>query len=179
MATTRKSIRLSPDDDALLRHLYLEEGIPSDQYSRRSTDLVRFIGNWNRLAERNDTAEDILHYIKTKRKKKLWVTFDGKHQTMPTITEDVLAAEEWVHLRSIYERLFIVKDMGSDNLAYDAELARSVSREFARLSGRELSGQFLLAIIMVKRKRGDWPKINPDNSKHKGVGFGDIDQIAN
>ena len=57
--------------------------------------------------------ESIHHYMMTKRKNGQWVTFDGAHNRLPTLTEDSLSAEEWSYLQSIYDALFVADDIGS------------------------------------------------------------------
>ena len=182
--TLRKTIPLSTHEVELLKELYLQKGIPSDQYAKRPVDLAEFIAQWNAMSERNDTAGEVLHYIKSKRRHKLWPTFGGMHQRMAEWQDGVLYPAEWEALRAVYEAKLVPLGMGSDNLAYDEALAKQCAQEFARLTGRIVSGQTLLALIMAKRKRGDWITLSKLNHEaHKSgdtpsIGFGDIDQIA-
>jgi hypothetical protein len=172
---------MSPDSDDQLRRVYLEFGIPIDQYARRPEDLDRFVAHWNPLSGRADSPEDILHYMRTKRKKHKWVTFDGNHHRLAALPEDILTPEGWAHLGSVYEAECIAHELGSDNIDHDEALAEKVSRGFAALTGRLFPGRYLLAILMVKRKRGNLAKVYSDNSR-KGrdpvIGFGDIDEIV-
>ena len=124
MATRRKSIRMSPEDDNSLRRLYLEFGVPSDQYAKRPGDLARFIRRWNEISDRGDLAEDDRH-IKTKRKNRRWVTFGGEHEKAPP--PENLTPEQWVELDAAYEAK-CVPGLGSDNIDYDAELANELAR---------------------------------------------------
>ena len=182
MAKRKKSIRLRPDEDSLLRQVYLSEGIPSDQYAKRPPgDLARFIRRWNTLSERTDSSEEVQHYIKTKRKNKQWVTFEGNHKRSEAIPEDILASDQWATLNTIYEETCIARGLGSDNIDYDEGLAKEFSQSFARLTGLIFPGRYLLAILMHKRKRGDLPTIGDkedSRDRRSDIGFGDIDDIA-
>ena len=178
MAVHRKSIRLSPEADHLLRRVYLEFGIPIDQFSRRPEDLDRFVTHWNSLSGRADSPEDLLHYMRTKRKKHKWVTFEGKHQRFAALPDDVLTPEEWAHLTSIYENECVSRNLGADNIDHDEVLAERVSRAFADLTGRILPGRYLLAILMAKRKRGNLPTIRDNGDRGPDIGFRDIDEIV-
>ncbi len=64
----RRSLQLQPHDDTLLRTLYREFNITIDQYPQRPEDLTRFVQSWNNLSSRDDTAQDILHYMISKKK---------------------------------------------------------------------------------------------------------------
>ena len=89
----RMTIGLSPHDRGILRHLYLEFRIPSDQYQRRPQDLARFVRRWNALTERNDSPGDILHYIITNCKNSEWVKLGGDHKRLNTMPEAFLVPE--------------------------------------------------------------------------------------
>jgi hypothetical protein len=162
----------------MLKHLYLEFRIPSDQYKRRPQFLDRFVRRWNALAERHDSPGEILHFIVTKRKNGEWVTLDGDYERLESMPDDFLSAEGWDHLREVYESIVIARDIGSDTLAFDEGLAREVGREFAKRVGRVVHVGLLFAAIMAKRKRGEWLKIGRDKHGKPEIGFDDIDQIA-
>lgn len=177
MVTRRSSIRLSPDENDSLKRLYISLGIPSDQYARRPEDLERFIHRWNAISERCDTAEDVMHYIKTKRKKGLWLALGGKHERCPARGAQPLTADQWAQLEVVYSEICVARGLGSDNLDYDDELAKEFSREFALRTGLIRTGRDLLSLIMERRKRRAWRKLDP-NRPDDGIGFGDIDEIA-
>src|SRR4051812_33920906 len=75
MAIHRKSIALTEAENALLKRLYLRWGIPIDQYEKRPHDLAALLDTWNARSDRSDTTQDVMHYMKTRRKRGLWVTF--------------------------------------------------------------------------------------------------------
>lgn len=184
MTVRRKSIRMSLEADDLLRRLYLEVGIPIDQYARRPEDLDRFVQRWNSFSGRADSPDDVLHYMRTKRKKHKWVTFDGGHKRIAALPDDVLTPEQWAHLNSVYEVECVFHDIGSDSIDHDEALASRISRAFASLTDLVLPGRYLMAILMTKRKRGDLPTIRDshegqdNHDRGPNIGFGDIDEIA-
>jgi hypothetical protein len=83
MAKNRKSIRLLPEERGLLVQLYLRFRIPVDQYEGRPADSDAFVLEWHQLTGRRDTIGDLIHYMRTQRKQKLWVTLDGNHRPAP------------------------------------------------------------------------------------------------
>jgi len=178
MNSRRKSIPLSPHEREILWHLYLEFRIPSDQYRRRPSELTRFVRRWNILAERNDSTGEVLHYIVTKRKNGEWATLDGDYHRLETMPDDFLSGHEWELLESVYGELLAAQGLGSDNLAYDDDLASRIGREFAKRARRVVSPSLLFAAIMAKRKRGDWVKIESRQRDVRDIGFRDIDQVA-
>lgn len=174
MANLRKAIRLFPHEIQLLKQLYFEFRVPSDQYRRRPDELSRFVDSWNGLTGRSDAPGEILHYIITQRKQKKWVTFDGDHKRLRSMPADFLSPDEWGHLRAIYNRLLATQEIGSDNLQYDDGLADRLAKDFAKLANRVVPGQLLFAAIMARRKRGEWEKL----PKKTDCGFGDIDEVS-
>jgi hypothetical protein len=177
MASYRRAIRIRADERDILQELYLSFRIPSDQYNQRSEDLRRLTDAWNGATGRSDEPGEVLHYIVTQRKQKLWVTFDGDHEQLAGPAEDFLTPQEWQHLEAIYNEILVGRNIGSDNLGFDPSLAREVSTAFFRRAGRSVSGRQLLAAILTRRKRGEWIHLEPGEGE-EGLGFGDIDQIA-
>lgn len=181
MAKRRKTIPLFDHEDRLLRRLYKEFRIPSDQYEKRPEDFALFVATWNDLSERHDSPGDILHYIKTKRKqtKRLkipWPTFDGTHERAPRVG-GMLGDGEWHALRGIYARVVLARGLGTDNIAYDEELQEELSTAFAKATGRVIPGLLLSAMIVEKRKqKNQWFTLR-DDYKDRDIGFDDIDEL--
>lgn len=48
MPRKRQPLRLLPHEDELLRTLYREFDIPTDQYPQRPDDLTRLVSTWTR-----------------------------------------------------------------------------------------------------------------------------------
>ena len=172
--TRRKSIRLSPDEVALLKKRYLLYRIPSDQYKRRLRIAARFLREWNALSGRSDCWEDVIHFIITKRKNGEWVTFGDTHLLMAEPDWDTLTAPEWASLERAYREVVLAREVASDHLVYDQTLAAELARRFAALTGRSLPSMTLAALAMSKRKRGEWVRLTPAD----GLGFSDIDEVA-
>lgn len=173
MPTTRQSLRLPPHEDALLRTLYRNFNIPTDQYPQRSEDLMRLVDTWNNFTGRKESSPDVLHYMVTRRKK-------GKWERLGRTTAEVLCRpavsftdEELKHLDVIHEELQIA----SDNFALNSELADKLQKEFARRSGRIVPPMILAAAMILRRKMGALATLKP-KSEEADLGFSDIDQVA-
>src|SRR4029077_16693764 len=119
MPKTRQSLRLLPHEDELLRALYRELDIPTDQFPQRPDDLNRLVRMFNNLTGRKESPPDVLHYMVTRRKKGNWERLGrgaGNGFTPPSIE---FSAAEHKHLDAIHEELQIA----SDNFALNSELA--------------------------------------------------------
>jgi len=83
LATKRPGIKLSPHEKRTLELLYLDKGVPRDQYKERPEELLELVDDFNHLTGRVDTADEILRYIINRQKNAQWVVFDGNHRTSP------------------------------------------------------------------------------------------------
>lgn len=175
MAKRRKSIRLLEHERQLLIQLYLKWRIPVDQYEARPDDLEGLCEEWRSLCGRCDTNEEILHYMRNQRKNGLWVTFNGDHETAPPLP--TLAAEETEILIEIYAEIVAAAGDGSDNIAYDSEIADLIARRFAEATGKRVPAHQLVAKLTAIRKRGLLPPTAKPTVKPTDTGFDDIDQI--
>ena len=164
-----------PHEDAALKELYLVYGIPIDQYERRPVDLRDFVEDWNARSGRRDGSGELIHYMKTKRKKGKWVKFDGKHKVLPPIAEALSPDEDEV-LVAIYEEHITALGRCSDILSEEPELATLVSREFAHRTRRRLPTEVLVGRLTQLRKRGMLPVVGT-RSRTEGLGFADIDDV--
>src|SRR6266702_1305650 len=66
------------------------------------------------------------------------------------------------HIEAIvgaYYAHVISLDVGSDVLAHDHEIAKTVVREFAKATGRRVPAPFLIGRLTKLRKRGLLPKV--------------------
>jgi hypothetical protein len=163
----RASLRLPPDEKDLLKHLYLQFGIPRDQYDRRPMDLRRFTREWNALSGRHDSGPELIHYIRTQQKQKLWVTFDGNHQQQPFVELPALADHQWATFNDIYLNI----NIASDNYSYDLGLVKRFIATFAGRTGCNLSPRELLIALIDRRKDGLLPRLE----KPFDPGFRDLD----
>ncbi|MFO0806018.1 MAG: hypothetical protein U0791_23175 [Gemmataceae bacterium] len=174
MAVQRKSIKLFEHDRELLVKLYLRWRIPVDQFESRAEDQRVFLAEWHKLTSRGDTFAELLHYMRTQRKRGLWVTLDGNHKAPLAVPN--LTSEETMTLVSIFRDNVSVLESGSDNLAYDDEISALIAKEFAASTGRIVPATDLIAKLTALRKRGLLPKAIkcvPDADS----GFDDIDQV--
>src|SRR4051794_3307318 len=123
----KRKLPLQPHEDRLLRQLYLSFRFPIDQYAQRPRMKARFVRQWNELSGRDDSAEDVIHYMMTLRKQKLWVTFDGDYEPLACPGEDAFTPDEWAHLGAAYIDL----NFGRDNYASDPDLCDQLAENFA------------------------------------------------
>lgn len=161
--------RLLPHERELLKSLYTQHRIPTDQYKRRPEDLGRLTEQWNTLTGRDDEPGEILHYMIAQRKQKKWPRLGKNHEKLASVPADVLSVKEWTLLRQAYSEL----DTGSDNYAFDAQLRAELEKRFARNAKRIVPSIILCAAIEAKRKRGLWVKIGGEDEP-----FADMDAVA-
>ena len=174
----RRSLQLQPHDDTLLRTLYREFNITIDQYPQRPEDLTRFVQSWNNLSSRDDTAQDILHYMISKKKNLFngpgWEKL-GRDAGGDFKSEKLdFSEDQFKTFDLIYEDFQIA----SDNYALDAEVARRLQDEFARRTGRIVPPMILAAAMIRRRKDGVLATLRP-KAQENDLGFTDIDQVEN
>ncbi|MBE3123557.1 MAG: hypothetical protein IMZ65_02005 [Planctomycetes bacterium] len=163
-------MRLPPHEVELVCQLYTHYNIPSDQYKCRPDDWHRFVNSWNMLANRSDEPGDLLRFLINGLRKNGRLPKLGKgHEKAQPVPEDVLKPEEWDHLRAVYR----VIARGSDNFAFDANLANQLEQLFLAKAGRRVPSAFLVALIEAKRKRGEWERLGQGP-----IPFGDISAIG-
>jgi hypothetical protein len=162
-----KAIHLQPDEDALLRTRYLHYKIPSDQFSRRPDELRLFVRDWNALSGRHDKEGELLHYIKTKRKKKQWVTFDGDHKKQPRVPLPQLDDSH----RPAFDEIYTQLNAASDHYPYNPHLAKRFAQFFESKTGISLSVKEVQILMLDRRKQGLLPKL-----EHPEL-FTDLDQL--
>jgi hypothetical protein len=174
-------MRLPRDEDALLRQLYVEFRIPTDQYAKpeRQAELAGFVRAWNDATGRDDEPDEIKRYMVNMRKSGKegpgWPTLDGNYERLAGPRTEALTESEWNHLRGAYAELFIDNEIGSDQLAFNGGLRSSLAEAFFRRTGKRVSGELLHALIEANRKRGLWLAFKRDG---KGKGFGDLDEVG-
>lgn len=174
MPKTRQSLRLLPHESEVLRSLYREFNIPTDQYPHRPQDLLRLVSTWNELTGRHEAASDVLHYMVTRRKKGQWERLGwnaGSDFVPPTVE---FSDDELGHLDAIHEELQIA----SDNYALNPEFAGRLQKEFARRAGRIVPAMILAAAMIGRRKAGSLATLKPQ-SDGQDMAFQDIEKVAN
>jgi hypothetical protein len=175
VALQRKSIRLNGHERALLVKLYRKWRIPVDQFDQRPSDREEFTAEWHRISKRHDSAGELVHYMKTQRKRSLWVRLDGNYDPAPAVIE--LSAEEIEELIGIFRANVTLLDQGEDVLSYDDDVAEMIAKEFEANTGRRVPANELVAKLTALRKRGLLPRLGDLPKPPEGendVGFTDI-----
>jgi hypothetical protein len=170
----RKSIKLQPHDDNLLRQLHRASKVPVDQWAQRPRFLSRFTNEWNNLSGRHDSGDDIRHYIITQRKRNKWFRFGDDYDRLKSPGDETFTSKEWDALRIAYVEM----NVGRDRFAADGNLRDELAEKFHERTGRYVSGERLYAAVMAqqKHKENGWPLVEPD--RKKGRGFKDIDDVG-
>jgi len=179
MAKRRKSIRLSPDEDQLLRTLHRQSGIPDGQFPQRPRFWTRFTEVWNEATGRNDSPEEILHYIMTRRKRPMgrpgrWEPFGSDYERLRTPEPSLLTGEQW----EVVDALYVEMGLGADNFLIDTDARAELLKRFAARTGEHLSDLLFVAAMIARRKGARLPKIGQSSDGEGDVGFGDIDEVA-
>lgn len=172
MTNRRKSMRLTPDLDHFLRTLHRQSGIPDGQFPQRPTFWRSFTNAWNEATGRDDSPEDILHYIMTQRKRGLWFRFEGAHKPLPCPEYTLLTDEQW----AVVDAIYIEMGKGADNFLINRELRTELLRRFVARTGTHIPELLFTAALIARRKGGWLPKVPP--TPDGNVGFGDIDEVV-
>jgi hypothetical protein len=176
MSLRRKSIRLLDHERRILVELYLNKWrIPVSQFKSRPEDTQAFVEEWNRLSQRNDTADEVVHYMRTQRKRSLWERLGSEHTPVPP--KETFSAEETEILVEVYCENAALFGKGTDVLDHDDELARLITKIFAERTGRFVPPDQIKTKLTAIRKRGRLPKVQepPPESEE---GFQDIDKFS-
>jgi hypothetical protein len=184
MSGPNRPIRLTPELDRLLREVYVQIGVPRDQYKRRPKELALLGSRWRKLSGRDDSPEELVRYIKNQQKAKTrllargdapWPTFNGAHKRKPAPSV-ILTDEQLEILRHIYEKMVVPLGIGVDLVEADAQLCKAISKEFAKQTGMVVPGLTLVSIAEDKRKRGLWFKVGRGGAD-RGIDFADMDKL--
>ena len=162
-----------PHEDEVLRTLYREFDIPTDQYPQRPDDLMRLTEGWNSLTGRREVGPDLLHYMITRRKEGKWEKLGRNAGGDYSRQRVALSPEELATLDAIHEQLQIA----SDQFALNAELADTLQQEFAKRSGRIVPAMVLAAEMITRRKAGALATLKP-KADDRDLGFEDIGQVG-
>ncbi len=176
MTNRKKTIRLSPDEDQLLRTLHRQSGVPDGQFAQRPKFWRQFTSVWNEATDRRDTPEDLLHYIMTRRKRGRgrpgrWDPFGDDYQPLSCPESGTLSPEQWMAVDAIYVEMKV----GADNFLIDRELRREMLRRFVERTGAHVPELLFTAALIARRKGGFLPKAGQSDTD---TGFGDINEVA-
>jgi hypothetical protein len=163
----RRTIKLNPIDHGTLAKLYVTRRIATDRYMNRPDDLRDLTDTFNGLTGREDTPEDILHYMQTKRRTKdAWPTLDGDHLRLPVVLGHLIEREHTETLK----KLFLEFGRGVEAFTHEPDLARALEKRFAEETGVRNRGYVLATAMLELRKAGLLPTLGPRED-----GFGDFD----
>ena len=157
MSMRRKSIKLLEHERRILVDLYLKWRIPVSQFKSRPEEKSQFVDEWNCRSGRKDAPGNVLHYMRTQRKRALWVRLDGEHKATPP--KPKFSAEETEILVQICRDNVTVLGNGTDTLDYDEEVVDLIAKAFVDETGRIVPPHELLTKITALRKRGLLPKV--------------------
>jgi hypothetical protein len=175
MSTKRKSIRLLAHERRVLIELYLRWRIPVSQFKSRPEDTQAFVEEWNHLSQRKDAPDEVIHYMRTQRKRGLWVRFNGEHQQAPP--KEKFSAEETEVLVEVYRENAGLFGKGTDVLDHDDELTALITKIFAERTGRYVAPHHIKTKLTAIRKRGLLLPVEqppPDSVE----GFKDMDKLS-
>jgi hypothetical protein len=160
---------LNPVEHETLARLYLERRIATDRYMHRPNDLRELTCAFNGLTGREDTPEDVLHYMQTKRRRGgLWPTFDGTHRRLPVVLGRLVAPDHVEVLKALYTEFGV----GAERFAQDRALSLELERRFFEETGQRKRGYVLGTAMMELRKEGSLPKLDP-----RPDGFDDFEAV--
>lgn len=163
----RKCIRLNPIEHETLERLYVERRIATDRYMHRANDLRELTAAFNGLTGREDTPEEILHYMQTQRRRKgLWPTLDGTHLRLPVVLGRLVDPD---HV-DVLKVLYLEFGVGAERFAQDRAISLELERRFLEETGQRKRGYVLATAMMELRKEGSLPKLD-----RRGEGFNDFD----
>lgn len=160
---------LTEDQKASLEAIYLSCEVPTDQLRRAPTVLAEILDAFHAATGRYEIdASLLLRYMFNRRKAKDWPRL-GKRAEKFEPVETILSTSELSALQGLYEDM----DETADNLQFSAGMLRRVAQQFREVTGNTVPGSVLVAVIVAKRKRGQWVCLR------KGVkAFSDIGEVA-
>ena len=178
MNNKKKSIRLNPAEKGILIKLYLDRRLAIEPYQNRPKDLRELTNSFNAMTDRSDPPEDILHYMRTQRKRGKWPKLGSTALQVSTPIEEILTDEERKMLESIYISLGQTFGKGNDSFAHEPELMRELEKGFLNATGRYVYGSQLLAALTDMRKAGNLETLNLKKHGHREA-FGDMSEAEN
>lgn len=164
----RNCIRLNPIERETLARLYVERLIATDRYMHRQRDLKDLTDTFNGLTGRDDTTEDVLHFMQTKRRRSgQGPTLDGNHRRLSVVLGNLIEADFTGVLKDLYTEF----KRGAEAFIQDRVLGRALEQRFFEIAGVQKRAFVLATAMMELRKDGLLPKIT-----RREQGFNDFDQ---
>ena len=155
----------------ILEALYVQHGVATDQLRREPVTLASITATFNRLTSRDLDQGTLLRYMVNRRKNDGgdWPKLGTKAMKFEPVG-DLLTPAQIEVLRQIYERL----DVPSDEFLFRPKLTDEIAQEFVAATGETVDPSLLVALIVAKRKRGEWCRIR----EQEDATFSDIDEVA-
>jgi len=153
------------DEKPVLEALYLDRGVAIDQLAREPETLRNITDAFNAICSRNDPAPDLVRYMLNRRKNSDWPKLGARAKKFESVLR-LFSPYQLTALESIYLDL----DIPSDDFLFRPGMMQEIAIRFERLTKTKVSASDLVAVIVAKRKRGDWVRIREE--------FADIDQAA-
>jgi len=166
-----KSLLDRQTEKPILEALYIQHGVASDQLRRDPAALASITATFNRLTSRDLDQGTLLRYIFNRRKNDGgdWPNLGSRAKKFQPVGELLTPAQIEV-LRQIYEKL----DIPSDEFLFQPKLTNEIAQQFMAATGEAVSPSLLVALIVSKRKRGEWCRIR----EQVDAAFSDIDEVA-
>ena len=174
----KKSIRLNPADREVLVTLYLDRRLAIDPYEKRPKDLKDLTDAFNALTERSDPPEDILHYMRTQRKRGKWPRLGSTARKVSESLEEIMSLDDSKVLEACYVKIGKTHKKGNDSFAHEPELMRELEKEFLNATGHYVHRSQLLAALTKLRKAGNLETLKLEKPGRREA-FGDMDKAAN
>ena len=157
---------LTQDQKASLEAIYLSHAVATDQLRRAPDVLADILDGFHAATGRVEIdAGLLLRYMFNRRKLKDWPTLKKRAQKFEPV-ESKLTTSELAALQEVYESL----GETSDNLLFSTGMIRRVAQQFRELTGKTIAGSVLLAVIVSKRKRGEWLCLRNGEKAFRDIG---------
>lgn len=169
--TSLKDMLDRQTEKPVLEELYVHYGVATDQLRRAPEVLDAIAAAFNRITSRDIGASELLRYMINRRKNDGgdWPNLGAKAEKFLPAGR-LLTDADIEALRDIY----LAMDLTSDELLFRPRMASELAEKFEAATGKRIAGSLLVAVIVSKRKRGEWPKIR----ETAPAAFSDIPKVV-
>lgn len=165
-------MKLNPEDKYTLQQIYVAYQTPTDQL-RRNPELLKSIAEAFTLASGLVIEPGaLLRYMFNRRKNKDWPKLGDRALKFQPPTK-TLVKEDIDTLRQIYQKLTIPVD----EYLFTDKFVHKLSDLFTKATGKIVGGWQLAAVMMSKRKSGEWVK-STDKTPLTAKPFSDIMEVV-
>lgn len=165
-------MRLTPAFKQALEGFYVYHAVPTDQLKRQRGVLRMITDAFNGVCDTRYEPDLLLRYMINRRKNSDW----------PRLAERARRFESPVslltdHQLTVLEDIYVRLDITSDEYLYGAEFSRMLVAEFGKRTAVIMPGPTLVAVIVAKRKRGEWVTIREEVEKENKAASGAFTDI--